>query len=91
MTRDPCGTDVATQPHGSASWAGTDPCDAYLARRAKWAKRVWPTGIVGQEYHVEREWGCHRPIGRCKVTKEPSILKLLNRQSFLYVGLILYL
>ena len=52
LAQDPHGVDVATRPRGTANWAGMDPSDAYVARRAKWTKRVEPTGIVGPEYCV---------------------------------------
>ena len=69
---------------------GTDPRDAYVPCSGKWAKQVGPMAIVGPEYHVEKEWGHHWPIGQHKVTKEPSLVKRLNCQSFLHVGLIFF-
>ena len=52
MAGDPRSADVTMQPRGNASWANTDPRRAYVAHRVKWAKQVWPTGIVGPEDRI---------------------------------------
>ena len=50
LGRNPSGVDVAKRTRGSTNWVDTNPRGLLRGAQAhdKWAKRIGPTGIVGQ-------------------------------------------
>ena len=62
------------------------PRDAYVARRAKWAKQVGPTDIVGPNCIGEKV-GVIRPILQRNSNKALPLIKVMQFLFFFHVGL----